>query len=233
MFTSFKECLVMANLWIIEDMQELHAVYETIFENSQHQLKFFVNYAQFKTSYDELVEKSTSSNSPDLLIIDIKLEDGDFFKHLNEDNVNLNANFIVVSESSDYQSVYDALSTGALDFIVKPINLSEMQAKVDHHLEKIEEKKRLKDNILKQMNLNITDFTNKEVKIIESFQAKEDKTLHRSQIVQIIWKNIAIHPNTLDVHIYNLRRKLKPYNFNIKAIGSGQFKFIEMEKSLA
>ena len=55
---------------------------------------------------------------------------------------------------------------------------------------------------------------------------KEDKTLHRNEIVKIIWKNIAIHPNTLDVHIYNLRKKLKLFNYSIKAIGNGLFRFI-------
>jgi DNA-binding winged helix-turn-helix (wHTH) protein len=77
-------------------------------------------------------------------------------------------------------------------------------------------------------HLDLAIFTNKEIKIIESFNIKEDKTLHRNEIVKIIWKNIAIHPNTLDVHIYNLRKKLKTFNYGIKAIGNGLFKFIQM-----
>ena len=56
---------------------------------------------------------------------------------------------------------------------------------------------------------------------------KEEKTLHRNEIVKVIWKNIAIHPNTLDVHIYNLRKKLKTFDYGIKAIGNGLFKFID------
>ena len=57
---------------------------------------------------------------------------------------------------------------------------------------------------------------------------KDDKTLHRNEIVKIIWRNIAIHPNTLDVHIYNLRKKLKDYNYGIKAIGNGLFRFTDL-----
>jgi DNA-binding winged helix-turn-helix (wHTH) protein len=58
---------------------------------------------------------------------------------------------------------------------------------------------------------------------------KEEKTLHRNEIVKVIWKNIAIHPNTLDVHIYNLRKKLKPFGYGIKAIGNGLFKFVDLK----
>ena len=60
---------------------------------------------------------------------------------------------------------------------------------------------------------------------------KEEKTLHRNDIVKVIWKNIAIHPNTLDVHIYNLRKKLKTFDYGIKAIGNGLFKFIDNTNS--
>ena len=66
-----------------------------------------------------------------------------------------------------------------------------------------------KKDILKFIN-NTIDLSKTEnidmLKIIESFNLNEDKTLHRNDIVKLIWKNIAIHPNTLDVHIYNLRK---------------------------
>ena len=86
---------------------------------------------------------------------------------------------------------------------------------------------------LEALNLDLSQFTNKEIKIIESFNMKEEKTLHRNEIVKVIWKNIAIHPNTLDVHIYNLRKKLKTFDYGIKAIGNGLFKFIDLRTNRA
>ena len=118
-----------------------------------------------------------------------------------------------------------AFEAGAIDYILKPFNYNEIYAKVEKHLKKIEERNYETTKSLEALNLDLSVFTNKEIKIIESFNIKEDKTLHRNEIVKIIWKNIAIHPNTLDVHIYNLRKKLKTFGYGIKAIGNGLFRF--------
>jgi DNA-binding response OmpR family regulator len=207
-------------IWVIEDMLDLHPVYLSIFNDERCDLKFSQNFNEFKNEYNEL------KNSFDLIIADIYLPDGHFFKLLNESDLTLNTPFLVISASDELDSFRNAFQAGAIDYILKPFNQNEIKAKVEKHLCNIEEKTNESIKSLEALNLDLTKFTNKEVKIIESFNIKEDKTLHRNDIVKIIWKNIAIHPNTLDVHIYNLRKKLKPYNYNIKAIGNGLFRFL-------
>ena len=209
-------------LWIIEDMEDLQPIYNHIFEGNDFQLQFFTSFDEFKRAY------TSEKNLPDLIIADIMLEDGHFFKLLNESDLTLNTPYMVISSSDDLETLRSAYQAGAIDYLLKPFNQNEIRAKVERHLINIEERIQETSKSLEALNLDLAQFTNKEIKIIESFNMKEEKTLHRNEIVKVIWKNIAIHPNTLDVHIYNLRKKLKPFGYGIKAIGNGLFKFIEI-----
>ncbi len=210
-------------LWIIEDMQDLHPAYKNVFEGDKFELFFFQSFDDFSQAY--LDEK----NSPDLIIADIMLSDGHFIKLLNESDITLNTPYLVISSSDDIETMRIAFEAGAIDYLLKPFNYNETLAKVERHIFKIEERILETSKSLDSLRINLSLFTNKEIKIIESFNIKEDKTLHRNEIVKIIWKNITIHPNTLDVHIYNLRKKLKVHGYIIKAIGNGLFKFLDTE----
>jgi DNA-binding response OmpR family regulator len=209
-------------LWIIEDMVDLQPVYKNIFEGDNYKIRFFTTFDEFSRAYQEKADA-------DLIIADIMLEDGHFFQLLNETDMTLNTPYLVISSSDDLEGMRMAFEAGAIDYILKPFNYNEIFAKVEKHLMRIEEKNYETTKSLEALNLDLSVFTNKEVKIIESFNIKEDKTLHRNEIVKIIWKNIAIHPNTLDVHIYNLRKKLKTFGYGIKAIGNGLFRFTGTE----
>lgn len=202
-------------------MEDLQPIYDHIFRGSDFELIFFTSFEDFRRAY--LSEK----NLPDLIIADIMLEDGHFFKLLNELDMTLNTPYMVISASDDLETMRNAYQAGAIDYLLKPFNQNEIRVKIERHLLNIEERIQETSKSLEALNLDLTQFTNKEIKIIESFNMKEEKTLHRNEIVKIIWKNIAIHPNTLDVHIYNLRKKLKTFDYGIKAIGNGLFKFID------
>lgn len=209
-------------LWIIEDVEELQPIYRNIFEEDNFALTFFRSFKDFSTNYQD------GRDLPDLVIADILLEDGHFFQLLNEADISLDTPFLVISGCDDYHTISSSYQAGAIDYILKPFNQNEIKAKVEKHILTIQEQNYEFNKSLESLNLELSNFTNKEIKIIESFNVKENKTLHRSEIIKLIWKNIAIHPNTLDVHIYNLRKKLKPFNYGIRAIGNGLFRFNEL-----
>lgn len=206
-------------IWIIEDMVDLIPVYESILKTEIFDLTFFHNFDEFKKAFQN------KNAHPDLIIADIMLGEDHFFKLLNEAELALEVPYLVISSSDDLETMQDAFNAGAIDYILKPFNRNEIKAKVQKHLVQIEEKNHVSSKSLEALDIDLTQFTNKECKIIDSFNMKEDKILQRQEITKIIWKNITIHPNTLDVHIYNLRKKLKPFNYEIKSIGNGQFKF--------
>ena len=203
-------------------MLDLQPIYKNIFEGDQFILNFFQSFDEFKKAY--LFEK----NLPDMIIADIQLEDGHFFQLLNESDMTINTPFLVISSSSDLDDLRGAFTVGAIDYLLKPFNKNEVLAKVEKHLTNIEEKIQASSKSLEALNLNMNAYTNKEIKIIESFNLNEDKKLHRNDITKLIWKNVAIHPNTLDVHIYNLRKKLKSDGYGIKSVGNGNFMFLEL-----
>jgi DNA-binding response OmpR family regulator len=209
-------------LWIIEDMEDLYPVYRDLFNPDEYALTFFNNFENFANSYNK-------QSNVDLIIADMILPDGHFINLLNETDMTLNTPYLVISSSDALDNIRHAFEAGAIDYILKPFNYNEIIGKVEKHLQKIDEKNFETSKSLEALNLNFSQFTNKEIKIIESFNIRDDKTLHRNEIVKIIWKNIAIHPNTLDVHIYNLRKKLKASGFNIKAIGNGLFRFTYLD----
>jgi DNA-binding response OmpR family regulator len=213
------------SLWIIEDMEDLHSVYQNIFNEESYSISFFKSFNEFRNKYTKLKD----DQHPELIIADIMLGDGHFIKLLNESEITLNTPYLVISSSDDIETIRTAFEAGAIDYLLKPFNYNETLAKVERHLNVIEDKNNATSKSLEALNLNIDTYTNKEIKIIESFNANENKSLHRNEIVNIIWKNVSIHPNTLDVHIYNLRKKLKKENYTIKATGSGIFKFISLE----
>ena len=210
-------------LWVIEDAEELQPIYRKILNPENFKLRFFRSFQEFTNEYQQHKE------FPHLIIADILLEDGNFFKNLNENDLSLDTPFLVISGVDDYDTIISSYQAGAIDYILKPFNQNEIKAKVEKHLLNIQEQNQEFNKSLEALNLELSKFTNKEIKIIESFNVRENKTLHRSEIIKLIWKNIAIHPNTLDVHIYNLRKKLRPFNYGIRAIGNGLFKFNEIK----
>lgn len=215
--------LLPKTLWIIEDAEDVWPVYDNALNDEQYNLKFFNSFTQFASSYSKQ-EKS----HPDLIVADICLQETDFFKELNESELMLSTPFMIVSNSNDLDTMRNAFQAGAIDYLVKPIQSTELLAKTEKHLTELQLKTEEACKSLDALNLDKALYTNKELRIVESFNLRDEKTLHRSEIVKLIWKNINIHPNTLDVHIYNLRRKLKTSGYGIKSVGNGMFKFIDI-----
>ena len=173
-------------LWIIEDMEDLQPVYKNILQSDQFNITFFKSFDLFSKAYQDV------KNHPDLIIADIMLEDGHFFKLLNEADISLNIPYMVISSCDDMETFRNAFQAGAIDYILKPFNQNEIRAKVERHLLQIEERNHETSKSLEALNLDLSLFTNKECKIIESFNVREDKTLHRNEIVKIIWKILLL-----------------------------------------
>lgn len=217
--------LLPKEIWILEDMEEIWPVYDNALSEEHYKLKFFPCFDNFAKAYNQYEEK----NYPDLILADITLDNSNFFQKLNESDLTLSTPYLVVSNSKDIQTIRMAFEAGAIDYLIKPINENELIAKAEKHLLYFQEKNQETSKSLEALNLDLSEFTNKEIRIIESFNIKPEKTLHRREIVKLIWKNINIHPNTLDVHIYNLRKKLKTFGYGIKSIGNGLFMFITLD----
>jgi len=79
--------------------------------------------------------------------------------------------------------------------------------------------------ILNQINTSF--FTKKEVEIIRLLAESPLKELNRSELFTRVWGKDSMNTNTLDVHLCNIRKKLKTSAINISSIQEGRVALLE------
>ena len=129
---------------------------------------------------------------------------------------------IVISARETTQNKIDLLRLGADDYITKPFDMEEMLARIESSLRRVQYQaapcSRLKyQNLifdvdkktarLKEQELLLTA---KESAILELLMKYPDKVFSKANLFQSVWgEEYLSEDNTLNVHISNLRSKLK------------------------
>jgi DNA-binding winged helix-turn-helix (wHTH) protein len=83
--------------------------------------------------------------------------------------------------------------------------------------------------ILKVVDFINTKLTYKESKIVTLLMNQMDQYVSRKDIIEKVWNNVNVHPKTLDVHLYNLRRKIEPLGFHILSDSTGRLKLTQVD----
>ncbi|MCB2194778.1 MAG: response regulator [Bacteroidetes bacterium] len=73
-------------------------------------------------------------NRVDLILLDIKIDNGQGLNYLKQisQNINLDIPVIVISDSKNLTEIENAFKSGAYDYLIKPINLRDMKNKIEH-----------------------------------------------------------------------------------------------------
>jgi DNA-binding response OmpR family regulator len=211
-------------IWVLEDEKDHQDIILDIF-SLRYKVKAFDRLEDFMTTYnDPNVEK------PDLLIADLVLHDKHFFDIFNSNNdFVLSTPFIIVSSMTDIDALRYCFEEGAIDYLIKPFKKNELLAKIEVHLRKIDIMKEQKKKESFSDNIDFDQLTVKEGKILKCLLESKDYIAHREELIRYIWGEVCVHPKTLDVHMYNLRRKIKSNGYRIKTEGDGNFKLITKE----
>lgn len=202
-------------------------------DNEQERQLF--NFCQFQ-HFLNLSELHTSlyhqNNTIDLLVIEVGTH-GEIEKILNDSlwkeiaqKCELPFIVIVPAElAKDASALRTYFQFGAKDLLIRPFGPIELMVKVENILQnKNFDIPYLTDNlILKLDGKKVKDLTIKQAQLLSLFLKSPDRTARRDDIKQSVWQNIAIHPKTIDVHLYNLRRKLAGYGYMIKSMGEGRW----------
>ncbi len=69
----------------------------------------------------------------------------------------------------------------------------------------------------------VEGLTKKEIQLLKLFVLRDDHRVEKDEVVATIWKDTLVNSKTLDVHFYNLRRKLAPYGIQIKLVRRGEW----------
>ncbi|MAF78710.1 MAG: hypothetical protein CME63_08895 [Halobacteriovoraceae bacterium] len=214
------------NIWILEDDKGCQFVYDQILKND-FSMTYFENIKRFQSYFEKYCE-SNSPEAPVLIIADLMLNDGNFLSFLtNEFHGKLggsNIPFIIVSSDDDIESLRLCFKEGANDYMTKPFKKNELLVKVETILRG---RKSIGRSVRPQLAIDgvtISGLTSKQQKLLGLFiDNNPERVVNRDMILDKVWGNTAVHPKTIDVHLYNLRRKLHPFGYMIKSLGSGQW----------
>ncbi|MEG1254867.1 MAG: response regulator transcription factor [Clostridium sp.] len=134
---------------------------------------------------------------------------------------------IVISAKSSLQDKVNVLNIGADDYITKPFQGEEVIARVNSHLRRcrntiveceVEEKRqyKFKDLVLEEVSREVKlggvslALTGHEFEILNILIQNPDKVYSREILYEKVWKNGYYgEDNSVNVHISNIRRKIK------------------------
>jgi DNA-binding response OmpR family regulator len=133
---------------------------------------------------------------------------------------------IMVSSRSDEIDVVVGLEIGADDYLVKPLRLRELLARIAAHLRKARidafdfnrGRMEFKDLVIDINERRVmrsddeVDLTHTEFDLLSYLAQNAGKVLSREKILNTIWGyEYPIETRVIDVHIRNLRRKIEPH----------------------
>ena len=168
------------------------------------------------------------NNTYTLILMDLMLpyrSGNDLIKEL---RTHSNVPVICLSAKSGMETRLEVLRMGADDYILKPFDLNEVLVRIEvvlrrsntqmQNMESENGKKQLTYNNLvlhveekyATMNGTVLSLTAKELAILQLFLEYPNKTFSKANIYEAIWHETYYYEdNTLNVHMSNLRSKLK------------------------
>ncbi len=141
---------------------------------------------------------------------------------------------IFLSGDPSEESVVKGLTLGADDFIVKPVSLRELIARIKNKINhRSISQKASESNIisyegfklycdmqLAEIGSNKIQLTPIEFKLIHLLSKNPNKVFSREYITNLLWPNVHVQNQNIDTHLSNLRKKLLPFSKYIKTIKS-------------
>jgi len=208
------------NILVVEDNEDINRILRRYLEKE----KYYVISAYSGTE----AKLQFALNSFDLILLDLMLPGMKGEELINEIRKISNTPIIVISAKGALQDKVNALKNGADDYVVKPFERDEILARVEALLRRTQtikhEDEDTADFQFKNLTLkpsarmvnvkgNPINLTAFEFDILLELLTYPDKVFTKEQLYQEIWKNGYYgEDNTINVHISNIRKKIKDYD---------------------
>lgn len=217
MLNAFRE----NSVWIFDNNQDDRNFYMEIL-SLRYKLVFFDTIADLKKA----AEEASPMERPSMLIWDVLMQENNYLHELGCYKTSRLAGIplVVVSSLEDMDAIRYCYDSGAMDFFSKPIRKAEFLVKVENVL-----KGRSHSFIgydrreLYLDGVKVDNLTSKQIRLLSLFMDSPSRTVNRTDILEQVWGSTTVHPKTVDVHLYNLRRKLHDYGYFIRSEGGGRW----------
>ena len=178
----------------------------------------------------------------DLILLDVSLPDGDglkFFSMLKSDEETKNIPVIVLSSAADITNKVLAFNLGAEDYICKPVDPTELKARVSARIRRLDENSpknsqlRLENLLIdfdaqrayiqNEKSAELIELTPKEFRILKLMSLNYGNVLSRDTLLDKVWgTGVNVVDRTIDAHMSNLRKKIHDCRLSIDSvIGEG------------
>lgn len=207
------------NIWVLEDDQMINWIYKEIL-SPRYNIHIFTNIKDFQTALDTKIK-------PEMIIVDILLPDGNVINYIKNDLFRISGTpYLVVSADTHLDSLRFCLDDGAVDYLTKPFQVNELLVKVENFLSRYHNQHAEKLKTLNEIFMK-NSLTHKESSILNILMKNINCFVSKKEILETVWgKQESIKPKTMDVHLYNLRKKLEPLNFEILSDSAHRLKLM-------
>jgi two-component system phosphate regulon response regulator PhoB len=139
---------------------------------------------------------------------------------------------IFLSGDPSEESIIKGLNLGADDFIVKPVSLRELVARIKNKISTKQSQMAESEIIsfdgfklhcemqMAEIGEEKIQLTPIEFKLIHLLAKNPNKVFSREYITNLLWPNIHVQNQNIDTHLSNLRKKLMPFSKYIRTIKS-------------
>ncbi len=214
----------MSLIYIVEDDKNILEIESFALKNSGYDIRGFSSAKDFYHAMDDFL--------PDLILLDIMLPDEDglniLLKLRNNPGTRKLPIILVTAKTSEIDKV-KGLDFGADDYMTKPFGVMELISRVKALLRRSQnsdDKLYQFHNILMDDNKHmvtvmgeICELTYKEYELLKLFMTNTGMVISRDLILERVWgTDFEGESRTIDMHIKNLRQKLKNSGKCIKTI---------------
>ena len=165
----------------------------------------------------------------DLMLLDVMLPDGDGRQFLARSRAHLDTPVIVLTARSQVSDRVGALDQGADDYITKPFDFSELEARCRAVLRRrggtprnqITLGKAVFDPLAGTVSLDDQKVTlrNRELRLLEVFARHPGQIMSKSQLMDRLFSYDAdVTENAIEVYVGRLRRRIEPSGIKIATV---------------
>jgi DNA-binding response OmpR family regulator len=229
----------MREILIVEDSPEIKILLESTLSD----------YALHFCSTLKDAKESLELRKFQLIMLDIGLPDGDGLKFLAELSTSpstKNVPVMILSSKTETSNKIMAFSIGAEDFISKPFDPLELQARVAAKLKKID-RAQSRSEVVRVGDLTIDfikqksslspdgvntppenlDLTTLEFKLLSVFARAPERVFSREQLLNEVWgSEINITDRTVDTHVGHLRKKIVKSKVKIETVVGAGYRLV-------